>query len=125
MDLLLDTHILLWWLADDAQLTDKACELIAAPENMAFVSAASAWEIAIKQTLGRLTIEGELDAVVIEEGFTTLPFSFKHAAETQLLPPIHNDPFDRMLVAQARVESLHLLTADRRILKYPANVISC
>jgi len=125
MDLLLDTHVLLWWLADDAQLTDKACELIAAPENMVFVSVASAWEIAIKQTLGKLTIGGDLEAVVIEEGFTTLPISFKHAAETQSLPPIHSDPFDRMLVAQARVEALHLLTADRRVLKYPANVISC
>lgn len=125
MDLLLDTHVLLWWLADDAQLTDKACELIAAPENMVFVSVASAWEIAIKQTLGKLTIGGDLEAVVIEEGFTTLPISFKHATETQSLPPIHNDPFDRMLVAQARVEALHLLTADRRVLKYPANVISC
>ncbi len=125
MDLLLDTHVLLWWLADDAQLTDKACELIAAPENMVFVSVASAWEIAIKQTLGKLTIGGDLEAVVIEEGFTTLPISFKHATETHSLPPIHSDPFDRMLVAQARVEALHLLTADRRVLKYPANVISC
>ena len=125
MDLLLDTHVLLWWLADDTRLTDTARELIAAPKNMIFVSAASAWEIAIKQTLGKLTFEGELETVVKEEGFTMLPISFRHTAETQSLPPIHHDPFDRMLVAQARIEILHILTADRRILKYPANVISC
>ena len=125
MDLLLDTHVLLWWLADDTRLTDTARELIAAPDNMIFVSAASAWEISIKQTLGKLTFEGELETVVKKEGFTMLPISFRHAAETQFLPHIHHDPFDRMLVAQARVEILHILTADRRILKYPANVISC
>ena len=125
MELLLDTHVLLWWLMDDARLSDKARGLIADPENTVFASAASAWEIAIKHALGRLTIEGALDAVVSDEGFVTLPISFTHTLETQALPPIHHDPFDRMLVAQARVEALHLLTADLRVLQYPAPLISC
>jgi PIN domain nuclease of toxin-antitoxin system len=125
MDLLLDTHVLLWWLVDDVRLTGRARELIAASENMIFVSVATAWEIAIKQTLDKLSFEGELETIVHDEGFTMLPISFEHARQTRSLPHIHNNPFDRMLLAQASVESLHLLTADRRILKYPANVISC
>jgi len=125
MDLLLDTHVLLWWLMDDARLSDYARQLIADPGNAVFASAASAWELAIKQALGRLTIDGSLEAAVRDEGFLTLPITFTHAQETQALPPIHHDPFDRMLVAQARVEALHLLTADLRVLQYPAPLISC
>jgi PIN domain nuclease of toxin-antitoxin system len=125
MDLLLDTHILLWWLMDDPRLSGRARELVSDPVNMIFVSSVSAWEVAIQQSLGGLTIEASLGAAVQEEGFTQLPISFAHAEEILSLPPIYKDPFDRMLVAQARVEALQLLTSDQRLLQYPVHIISC
>ncbi|MGK0173357.1 MAG: PIN domain nuclease of toxin-antitoxin system [Gammaproteobacteria bacterium] len=123
MEILLDTHMLLWWLGDDARLSTKARALIADPANVIIVSAATAWEVNIKQALGKLTIDGNLEQAVGEQGFAMLPITFPHAAETLTLPAIHRDPFDRMLIAQARVESLPLLTVDAHILRYPANVI--
>ena len=123
MEILIDTHMLLWWLADDSRLSKKARALMADPANMLTVSAATAWEIAIKQALGKITMDGDLEKEVRELGFAMLPVTFPHAAETLTLPAIHRDPFDRMLVAQARVESLPLLTVDPHILQYPANVI--
>jgi PIN domain nuclease of toxin-antitoxin system len=123
MDILLDTHMLLWWLVDDPRLSKKARALMADPANMPTVSAATAWEIAIKQALGKMTMDGNLEQEAREQGFAMLPITFPHAAETLTLPTIHRDPFDRMLVAQARVESLPLLTVDPYILQYPANVI--
>lgn len=123
MEILLDTHMLLWWLADDSRLSKKARALIADPANAVTVSAATAWEIAIKQVLGKMTMDGILEQAVREQGFAMLSVTFPHAAETLTLPAIHRDPFDRMLVAQARVESLPLLTVDPHILRYPANVI--
>ena len=123
MEILIDTHMLLWWLADDSRLSKKARALMADPANMLTVSAATAWEIAIKQALGKMTMDGDLEKEVRELGFAMLPVTVPHAAETLTLPAIHRDPFDRMLVAQARVESLPLLTVDPHILQYPANVI--
>ncbi|MFV1979942.1 MAG: type II toxin-antitoxin system VapC family toxin [Rhodothermia bacterium] len=123
MEILLDTHMLLWWLADDQRLSEKARARITDPANILTVSAATAWEIAIKQALGKLRIEGDLDQEVQDQGFRRLPVTFAHTAEVLTLPPIHRDPFDRMLVAQARVENLQLLTSDPQILRYPANVI--
>ena len=124
MKILLDTHLVLWWLADDRRLSAKARQLIADPVNVVIVSAATAWEVALKQALGKLRIEGEFEQAVREQGFDMLPVSFAHAAELRQLPAIHRDPFDRMLVAQARVEQLHLLTIDPQVLKYPAGVIA-
>ena len=123
MEILLDTHMLLWWLTDSPRLSKKARSLIANPANTLIVSAATAWEIAIKQALGKMTMDVSLEQAVREQGFTMLPVTFAHAAETLTLPAIHRDPFDRMLVAQARVENLPLLTVDPHILHYPANVI--
>lgn len=124
MDLLLDTPVLLWWLADHPRLSARARELIGDPGLTPVVSAATAWEVAIKQDLGKLVFQGDLVEEATAQGFTLLPVGFHHAAETRRLPPIHRDPFDRMLVAQARVENLRLLTADSRILRYPANVMA-
>jgi len=124
MGILLDTHVLLWWLADDKRLGKEARRLIADPSDTIFVSAATAWEIVIKQALGKLKFEGDLlDAQVDAQGFERLPVHFKHAAAVGDLPPIHRDPFDRMLIAQARMENLRLLTADPDILGYPVNVL--
>jgi PIN domain nuclease of toxin-antitoxin system len=125
VELLLDTHILLWWLSDDSCLTSGARGLIRDPANVVFVSATTAWEITIKQNLGKLRFEGDLESVLGDEGFTPLAISVAHAIETGHLPPIQQDPFDRMLVAQSRVENLNLLSADSRVLQYPANTIDC
>ena len=124
MDILIDTHVLLWWLADDPRLSGKARELIADPANAIAVSAATAWEIAIKQALGKLVFDGDLEVVVGEQGFQMLPITFAHAAGVRQLPEIHRDPFDRMLVAQARAENRALLSADPVIASYPVNVIA-
>jgi PIN domain nuclease of toxin-antitoxin system len=123
MDILFDTHMLLWWLADDTRLSSKARGLIADPQNTLIVSAATGWEIAIKQRLGKLRMHGTLLTALDDEGFNVLPITLHHAEETRTLPDIHRDPFDRMLVAQSRLENIALLTVDPRIVRYPTNVI--
>lgn len=123
MEVLLDTHVVLWWLAEDPRLSETMRTHIADPSNYPIVSAASAWEAAIKQALGKLKLDADLQESVERCGFRRLPVTFAHAAEVRALPAIHRDPFDRMLIAQARVENLPLLTADRRLAAYPANVL--
>ncbi|MFT3899378.1 MAG: type II toxin-antitoxin system VapC family toxin [Gordonia sp. (in: high G+C Gram-positive bacteria)] len=117
---LLDTHALLWWLADDPQLPTATKTLIADPGNRVFVSAASIWEAGIKRALGKLEISAELPLADIadDEGFTPLPISLQHAAAAAALPPHHRDPFDRMLVAQAASDGLVLLSRDVALKRY-------
>ncbi|WP_324275443.1 type II toxin-antitoxin system VapC family toxin [Blastococcus brunescens] len=117
MRLLLDTHALLWWLADDPQLDRSAAEAIAEADVVA-VSAASAWEIAIKQAIGKLSGPDDLPGELVSNGFTELPVSVVHAVTAGALPPHHADPFDRMLIAQARIEALTLVTRDPRPVDY-------
>ena len=117
MRLLLDTHALLWWLADDPHLAPEAADAIADAELVA-VSAASAWEISIKQALGTLDGPVDLLAELATNGFTQLPVTVAHAAAAGALPPHHADPFDRMLVAQSRLEGLTLVTRDDRLGEY-------
>ncbi len=119
MTLLLDTHVLLWWLADDPRLTRAARDLVADPAHRLMVSAASAWEIAIKSARGKLRIASGWDRALLEQGFEELPIRFAHAREAGALPHLHRDPFDRMLVAQARVEGLCLVTFDPAVRSYP------
>lgn len=92
--LLLDTHTLLWWLADDPQLGPRARECIEDERNAVYVSAASAWEIAIKKALGKLEVPDDLDGIVENEGFDKLAISFFHGEKAGELPPLHRDPFD-------------------------------
>ncbi|MFN7921544.1 MAG: type II toxin-antitoxin system VapC family toxin [Bryobacteraceae bacterium] len=125
MRFLLDTHILLWWLDDSKALPAEARRLIADPENAIFVSAASIWEISIKQSLGKLDLPNRFDEVLAQSDFEPLPVRAEHARATRELPLIHRDPFDRMLVAQARVEGLTLLTADPAVARYGALVRLC
>lgn len=125
MRLLLDTHLLLWWLADDPALSERARKLIRNPSNEVHVSAVSAWEIEIKRALGKLFFDGEVGDAVRVEGFVPLPIDFHHTAELGRLPPIHQDPFDRLLISQARFEQLQILTVDKAILKYPVNALDC
>lgn len=119
MRLLLDTHILLWGLSDDRRLNKSTRDIVVNPSNEIFVSAVSIWEVAIKATLGRIEIEiDDLDAAVADAHFQPLPITFPHALTAGRLPNVHRDPFDRMLVAQARVEELRIVTHDRVFERY-------
>ncbi len=124
MRLLLDTHILLWWLADDPALPAAASAFIADPANAVFISPLSLWEIAIKTRLGKMEADvDEVRAAAKAGGFVPLPFTADHAAEVARLPHHHRDPFDRALVAQARREPMRLLTHDGVIAAYGESVI--
>ena len=118
MRLLLDTHTLLWWLSEPARLSKDAYASIENQANEVFLSAASVWEIAIKKNQNRLRAPDNLVKIAIERGFTSLPISFSHAEAAGALPMHHRDPFDRMLVAQATIEDLVLLTDDPHIPRY-------
>jgi PIN domain nuclease of toxin-antitoxin system len=118
LKLLLDTHAFVWWDAKDAHLPERMREAIASAENQIFVSAVSVWEIAIKRAAGKLIFGGSIASVVEAHGFQSLPILVTHAEWAGSLDRIHNDPFDRMLVAQAQLEGLVLVTADNHILRY-------
>ncbi|CAN1603636.1 Type II toxin-antitoxin system VapC family toxin [Pseudomonas mediterranea] len=122
--LLLDTHALLWWLSDDPALGADARQMMVEPRNQVLVSAASIWEISIKQAKGMLEAPEDLEALVEDEGFTKLPISLFHGQQAGKLPEIHRDPFDRMLIAQAQAEGLELVTADGIIPQYGVRVVS-
>lgn len=127
MNLLLDTHVLLWALTDDARLREPARRAITDPANTVRVSAASAWELAIKAALGRVRIPADparwLPAALERSEFAELPVTIAHALAVEALPRIHDDPFDRLLVAQARTEGLVIVTADRKIRRYGVQVL--
>jgi len=117
MRVLLDTHTLLWWLDGDRKLSRRARAVIGAEATVVFVSSASAWEIATKVRLGKLPgateVAAELPAVVRQQDFTTLPISVVHALRAGNLPGPHRDPFDRMLIAQAQVDDLGLVSNEK------------
>jgi PIN domain nuclease of toxin-antitoxin system len=110
--LLLDTHVLLWWLKAPSLLKAPARSAITAPASQVFVSPASAWEMSIKQALGKLHCLDNLEEVLSVNGFQPLPISVRHALLAGGLPGHHQDPFDRMLVAQSQAEGLTLVTHD-------------
>ncbi|MCY4372278.1 MAG: type II toxin-antitoxin system VapC family toxin [Spirochaetaceae bacterium] len=116
--LLLDTHVLLWWLDDPSMIAAPARELIADPRRRVFVSAAAAWEITIKRQLGKLDAPDDLEDALERERFQHLPIAMRHALAMAKLPPIHADPFDRIQIAQARLEGLTIVTRDGRIPRY-------
>jgi PIN domain nuclease of toxin-antitoxin system len=120
--LLVDTHALLWWLTDDPALTPAARAAIDDPESEPFVSLASLWEIALKISTGKLAVEDDLPAIIAEEGFELLGVSVAHAWEVRSLPLHHRDPFDRLLIAQALVERLPVVTGDARFAAYGVDV---
>ena len=117
MDLLLDTHVFLWWWQGSDKLAGRPRTAIAKAGRV-LVSAASAWEMAIKSTLGKLRFEGTFADAVAACGFTELPVAFVHVEALRALPLHHSDPFDRLLVAQARVEGVTLTTHDRALEPY-------
>ena len=118
-----DTHALLWWLADDDRLSERARDVIAAGEIPVVYSAASIWEAEIKAASGKLVVPEDLLDALDADGFVELPVAARHARDAARLPPLHRDPFDRMLVAQARLEGLVIITADSKIADYGADVL--
>ena len=122
--LLVDTNVLLWALGGDPSLGDDTRDALADRGNDVFVSPVSIWEIAIKRALGKLKAPDHLAATVEAAGFSELPVTFVHAEQAGSLPKHHADPFDRMLVAQAQVEGLILVTADANIPRYAVRTMA-
>ena len=126
MKLLLDTHAFLWWITDDPQLSTKARELISDSHNTMYWSAASSWEVSTKYALGRLplpeTPEEFLPVELVKNRIESLSVIDAHAFQAGRLPRHHADPFDRMLVAQAQIESLVILSNDRKLNHYDVEI---
>ncbi len=124
MRLLLDTQVWLWWLGDDRRLGRRARQALANPRSEVYVSAVSAWEIAIKMALGKLRVKkADLEAEIAANGFLELPITTRHALAAGRLASLHEDPFDRMLVAQAQVEDLTVVSADPVFAGYGVSVL--
>ncbi len=120
--LLLDTHVFIWWRAEPAKISPEARAAIA-EADLVFVSAASAWEIAIKAGLGRIELPGSVEQGVLDSGFERLAVTFPHAEGVTGLPFLQRDPFDRLLVAQSRAEGLTLVTHDRTLEGYGVPIL--
>jgi len=120
--LLLDTHVFLWWRGEPSRLSSEVRNRIASAD-LVFVSVASAWEAAIKVSLGRLDLPDTIEAGVLASGFEKLLITFSHTEHAASLPPHHLDPFDRMLVAQAQAEGLTLVTHDRLLQPYEVEIL--
>lgn len=127
MRVLLDTHAFLWWIIDDPRLSAPARALMQDPKNTLLLSAVSGWEIAIKANLGRLTLPKDARRFVLEQvaanGIEVLPVHMTHALEVFELPGLHRDPFDRLLIAQARVERLAIVTGDVQLSLYDVRTL--
>jgi PIN domain nuclease of toxin-antitoxin system len=123
--LLLDTHLLLWTAGKPARLPNEARALIETPENELFFSSASLWEVVIKRGLGRDDFKVDprlLRRGLLDNGYSELPIGSEHVVAIDNLPAVHKDPFDRILVAQAQVEGITLLTADPTVARYPGPI---
>ncbi len=128
MRILLDTHTFLWWITDSPRLSERAREVLADGRNEILLSAASSWEIAIENALGRLEVPGgDVEVVIaseiVDQGFIALPIEHAHAWRVASLPPHHRDPFDRILVAQALVEGVPILTSDSALARYEVETV--
>ncbi len=121
MRLLLDTHVFLWFL-DDSRKLRAAVRSAISEADIVYVSAASAWEITIKVSLGKLRFPGLVEDAITRSDFSSLPVLVSHADAVASLPKLHADPFDRLLVAQARVEGLRIVTRDKQLRDYPVDV---
>jgi PIN domain nuclease of toxin-antitoxin system len=119
VNVLLDTHVALWWLIDPDVLSEEARDVIGDGGNRVLLSAASVWEAAIKAAAGKLGMPESFDAAAEAVGIEELPVSARHARRAADLPPLHRDPFDRMLVGQALEEGLVIVTRDALVRQYP------
>ena len=124
MDLILDTHIILWWMDDNDLLSQKYRLAIENINNICFVSAVSVWEISIKSAIGKLDIPDNYLDVLLNQNFKELPVSWQHACKVRHLPMHHEDPFDRLLIAQALIEDLTILSVDKIIPEYDVKILS-
>lgn len=120
--LLLDTHVVIWWLLDDDTLSDEVKDRLDDDPEV-WISSVVVWEVAIKEAIGKLAGPEHLADEVAESGFRQMPITFEHATAAGRLPLLHRDPFDRMLVAQARCEGLTLVTRDPQILRYEVELL--
>jgi len=118
LKLLIDTHLLLWWLDDSPSLVPQARTLISNPDNAIFLSAVSMWEIWLKVSLGKLRLPNDFESILAGQGFEHLPLTATQARNVAELPWIHRDPFDRMLIAQAKSERLKFVTSDQTLSGY-------
>ncbi len=123
MNILLDTHVLIWALENNPGLSVGARDSITRAENMVFVSSVSVWEIGIKRNLGKFEAPDNLQEEIKLHRFTPLPINYDHTELAGKLPDIHRDPFDRMLIAQAIIEKLTLVTRDKLIARYDVNTL--
>ncbi len=123
MNLLLDTCVLLWWLDDPGLLSEQASTAIKDADNQITVSVVSAWEIAIKKALGKLSSPDNLKEVIADAEFELMPIDYEHAWQVKDLPPHHRDPFDRLLVSQATIEELTLVTRDSWLNAYNVPIL--
>jgi PIN domain nuclease of toxin-antitoxin system len=127
MRALLDTHAFIWWVTNDTRLSSTARNIITHPKNILFLSAASAWEIVIKVRLGKLSLpeppETYIPSRLIMNRFESLSIEMTHALQVINLPALHQDPFDRILIAQSQVEKMPIITIDSKIVQYPVDVI--
>jgi len=123
MKILLDTHVLLWWLQDSPQLPAKARKLIANPSHIVFISSASIWELRIKESLKKIKLPEDFTEVLQQEKFERLPIAHEHAHALKDLPEIHRDPFDRLLICQAMTEGMTILTHDDVFGRYEVSVL--
>lgn len=121
---LLDTHIFLWSLDETKRLTKEVAKILKDPRNRIFVSVATAWEISIKQKKGKLPLKTTLEECFRKSNFEIMEIKLPHILQLENLPPYHEDPFDRMLVAQAIVEKLMIITEDEKIKKYDVSVLA-
>ena len=124
MQLLLDTHALIWWLSKDVKLSARAYKEIANPCNLVFVSAASAWEIAIKKSIKKLETPDDLVEQINAKNFQPLAITIEQALAVEKLPMHHQDPFDRILIAQAQCLNLTIVTRDRKFNFYDVDLIN-
>jgi PIN domain nuclease of toxin-antitoxin system len=120
---LLDTNVFLWWLGGGSELGRGTRRIISDARNEVFVSAATTWEVSIKRQLGKLKVPRDVEQEVEREGFSKLPISLAHSQHAGFLPTVHRDPFDRMLVAQAQLEDLQLISADTIFAKYAVRLV--
>jgi PIN domain nuclease of toxin-antitoxin system len=123
MKILLDTHILIWWLSKASRLSQAEIDLITDSDNFIFVSAATAWEIAVKKMIGKLEAPDDLPAALAVNNFLELPITIEHSQKLYKLALHHNDPFDRIMIAQAISEDLTFMTRDAKIALYDIRIV--
>ena len=123
MRLLLDSHVVIWWLSDSARLQSATRDILISPDNELFLSAVTVWELNMKIAKGKLRLAENYAERLLNDGMEELPVTVRHASVLKKLPPLHGDPFDRMLIAQTITEGLILMTNDRIILQYDVPTI--